>query len=215
MNNSPPSQGELRQAMKALGINWDEDVTLDLIRKKYFKLVRVVHPDSTDKDQVDEEKTKALTGAYKLLVKNFDRLSYVHQNEPQPSHTSESSSRASRWDTVPPEQSRERSTAPPSPPSPVRDEKPPAADPAPILSTSHRFGPMAVLHGIWVVLKQFPFFVGVWFVGCCVIAAILAIGELIFGGYPIKVTTGTEVLYITCYGLWTIGLFVGMAMNGD
>ena len=46
-------------------------LTIDKIKKKYKKLVKIFHPDVNDNNKEAEEKFKQINESYKLLLKNF------------------------------------------------------------------------------------------------------------------------------------------------
>ena len=57
------------QALKK--INLKQPITLEQIKKKYKKLVKIFHPDVNDNNKEAEEKFKEINKSYKVLLKNF------------------------------------------------------------------------------------------------------------------------------------------------
>ena len=57
------------QSLKVLKINMP--ISVDEIKKKYKKLVKIFHPDVNDNNKNAEKKFKEITEAYKILLKKF------------------------------------------------------------------------------------------------------------------------------------------------
>jgi len=60
---------EQNNALKMLDLSLP--LTIDKIKKKYKKLVKIFHPDVNDNNKEAEEKFKQINESYKLLLKNF------------------------------------------------------------------------------------------------------------------------------------------------
>lgn len=66
---------ELESARETLELH--DRVTLDEIKEQYKKLIKKWHPDiCSEKKEICEEKTIALTSAYKLLLKYCSNFRY-------------------------------------------------------------------------------------------------------------------------------------------
>ena len=46
-------------------------ISLEIIKKKYKKLVKIFHPDVNGNDKKAEEKFKEINNSYKILLKKF------------------------------------------------------------------------------------------------------------------------------------------------
>ena len=57
------------KSLKILDLNIP--ITIEEIKKKYKKLVKIFHPDVNDNDKEAEEKFREITEAYKILLKKF------------------------------------------------------------------------------------------------------------------------------------------------
>ncbi len=57
------------KSLKILGLK--TPISVDEIKKRYKKLVKIFHPDVNDNDKEAETKFKEITEAYKLLLKKF------------------------------------------------------------------------------------------------------------------------------------------------
>ena len=60
-----------RRYLKIMEIEKIEEVTLELVKKQYKKLVKKYHPDVNQDDKNAEEKFKLLSEAYKALLKKL------------------------------------------------------------------------------------------------------------------------------------------------
>ena len=52
-------------------LNLEIPISIDKIKKKYKKLVKIFHPDVNDNNKEAEEKFREITEAYKILLKKF------------------------------------------------------------------------------------------------------------------------------------------------
>ena len=52
-------------------LNLEMPISIDKIKKRYKKLVKIFHPDVNDNDKEAEEKFREITEAYKILLKKF------------------------------------------------------------------------------------------------------------------------------------------------
>ena len=57
------------KGLKTLGLSMP--ITVDDIKKRYKKLVKIFHPDVNDNDKEAEKKFKEINEAYKILLKKF------------------------------------------------------------------------------------------------------------------------------------------------
>ena len=57
------------KSLKILGLK--TPISVDEIKKRYKKLVKIFHPDVNDNDKEAEEKFREITEAYKILLKKF------------------------------------------------------------------------------------------------------------------------------------------------
>ena len=60
---------EEHKSLNSLGLSLP--ITVDEIKKKYKKLVKIFHPDVNDNNKKAEKKFKEITAAYKILLKKF------------------------------------------------------------------------------------------------------------------------------------------------
>jgi len=60
---------EQTRALKILGLSLP--VTIEKIKKKYKKLVKIFHPDVNDNNKIAEDKFKEINESYKILLKKF------------------------------------------------------------------------------------------------------------------------------------------------
>ena len=59
----------LKKSLKILNLSLP--ITVDQIKKKYKKLVKIFHPDVNDNNKEAEKKFKEISEAYKILLKKF------------------------------------------------------------------------------------------------------------------------------------------------
>ena len=60
---------EENKSLKLLGLSMP--ISVDEIKKKYKKLVKIFHPDVNDNNKEAEKKFKEINEAYKILLKKF------------------------------------------------------------------------------------------------------------------------------------------------
>lgn len=72
MNDSYYTDEE-RRCLKVMELNNSEEVTVEIIKKQYKKLVKKYHPDVNQNDSQAEEKFKQLSIAYKTLLSKLSK----------------------------------------------------------------------------------------------------------------------------------------------